>query len=174
MIRSHLMTNVVQKTMKLKIVDKIVQVTICLCHEQTPCCSALTMSLCVFLCVAEWHLTDSPAGCVVDTIKEPSNVAEGDLTSSPPTHSATLRFSLSCDLKSFTNHVNKYPRLSIMWFFTPKYKELYAFVVATKIQDNLGECQKHVKNICSHKERPIGINSVACGKGHRECVCVCE
>lgn len=130
------------------------------------------------MCVAGWRLTDSPAGCVVDTIKEPSNVAAGDLTSSPPTRSATLRCSLSCGLKSFTNHVNKYPGLSILWFFTPEYKESCAFVVATEIQDDLGGCQEHVKNICSHKERPIGINGVACSRGHGkwvfESVCVRE
>lgn len=87
--------------------------------------------------MADWRLTDSPAGCVVDTIKEPSDVAEGDLTSSPPTHSAFLCCSLSCGLKSFTNHVNKYPRLGILWFFTPEYKEESAFVVAAEIQDDL-------------------------------------
>lgn len=102
---------------------------------------------------------------------------KGDLTSSPPTHSASLHCSLSCGLKSFTNHVNKYPALGILWFFTQENKELCAFVVATEIQDDLRECQEHVKNICSHKERPIGINGVACGRGHGKCVfesvCVC-
>ena len=126
------------------------------------------------MCVADWHLTDSPAGCVVDTIKEPSDVAEGDLTSSPPTHRAALPCSLSCGQKSFTNHVNKYPRLSILWFFTPEYKELCAFVVAVEIEDDLEECREHVKNICSHKERPIGINGVAWQSRPREvCVSVC-
>lgn len=70
---------------------------ICLlmCQEQTPCCSD-NEPVCefVFRCVADGHLTDSPAGCVVDTIKEPSNVAEGDLTSSPPTYTAQLSASV--------------------------------------------------------------------------------
>lgn len=36
--------------------------------------------------------------------------------------------------------------------------------------------REHVKNICSHKERPIGINDAVGSRGHRKCafVCVCE
>lgn len=79
----------------------------------------LTVGLCVCVCVsaaAEWCLTDSPAGCVVDTIKEPSNAAQGGSDFSTHTW---CNCSLSCGQKSFTNHVNKYPWLCIAWFFTP-------------------------------------------------------
>lgn len=117
--------------------------------------------------VVDWHLQRNQQGILVDAIKRNHQTwHRGNLTSSPPTHCATLRCSLSCGLKSITNHVNKYRRPSILWFFTPKYKESCAFVVAAEIQDDLGGCQEHVKSICSHKERATGINGVACSGGH--------
>lgn len=42
--------------------------------------------------------------------------------------------------------------------------------MAAEIQDDLVGCQEHVKSICTHKERPIDINGVACGPGHGKCV----
>lgn len=132
------------------------------------------MSQCVSLCVSEWHLTDSPAACVVDTIKEPSYMAGGVWLL---LHPHTVQLSTSVYLvvwKVSQIMLTNIPDWATCGFFPPENKELCAFVVVTKIRDNLGGCQKHVKNICSHKERPIGINSVACGKGHGESVCPYE
>lgn len=81
-----------------------------------------------------WLLTDSISGFRVDTIREPSDGSLGDQTSCLPTRHAVVFPGLSCGLKSFTNHVNKYPELRILWFFTPEYKDFAAFIVAAQIQ----------------------------------------
>lgn len=62
----------------------------------------------------------------------------------------------------------------ILWFSTPDYKEPCAFVVAAEIQDDPPPGWKqHVKDICNHTERPIGINGAACSRGLEKCVFVC-
>lgn len=128
---------------------------------------------CLFLLVKErgrnWHLPDSPAGFHVDTIKEPSDGSLGDQTSPRPTRHAAVFPSLSCGLKSYTNHVNKYPELRILWFFTPDYKDAAAFVVAVQMQQGLLGCQNHVKSICTYKGRPIDINDAASSTECRKC-----
>lgn len=88
-----------------------------------------------------WLLTDSISGFRVDTIREPSDGSLGDQTSRLPTRHAVVFPGLSCGLKSFTNHVNKYPELRILWFFTPEYKDFAAFIVAAQIQHGLQDAQ---------------------------------
>lgn len=111
----------------------------------------------------------APAGFHVDTIKEPSDGSLGDQTSPRPTRHAAVFPSLSCGLKGYTNHVNKYPELRILWFFTPDYKDAAAFVVAVQMQHGLLGCQNHVKSICTYKGRPIDINDAASSTECRKC-----
>lgn len=133
------------------------------------------MTVCIFIfsCSLKgernWHLSDSPAGSRVDTIKEPSDGSPGDQTSPRPTRHAAVFPGLSCGLKSFTDHVNKYPGLRILWFFTPEYKDAAAFVVAVQIQHGLLGWQHHVKSICTNKGRPIDINGAASSTECRKC-----
>lgn len=89
----------------------------------------------------KWLLTDSLSGFRVDTIREASDGSLGDQTSRLPTRHAVVFPGLSCGLKSSTTHVNKYPELSILGFFTPEYKDFAAFVVVVQIQHGLQDAQ---------------------------------
>lgn len=88
-----------------------------------------------------WLQAGSVSGFRVDTIREPSDGSLGAQTSRLPTRHAVVFPGLSCGLKSFTNHVNKYPELRILWFFTPEYKDFAAFNVAAQIQHGLQDAQ---------------------------------
>lgn len=113
-----------------------------MCREQTPFAASLYF--------------DNSCVCVRQ---------EEDRRSPPPTHMlhAFLRL---CHVvwRFLPSHVNKYSEPGILRSLAFRVQGvLRAFVVATEISGRSGrKLGAREKNVCSHEDRPVGINGCVC------------